>query len=276
MSPMQAETGFASINGAQIYYETAGRGSPLVMIHAGVADSRQWESEFTRFATENRVVRFDLRNFGRSLPAAGKFRHLDDLTALLDLLVPDEPVILMGCSIGGGLAMDYALAHPDRARGLIMVASSPSGLELDVPEPENELEQEAIDAFNAGDLERAAEAEARIWIDGMGRTPQEVDPVMRARAIEMNRLALAHEAGNPGMRLSGPSDAAGRLSELTLPVLVIVGEHDIPYMHAAAEYMQERLPDARLERMAGVAHLLNMEKPAEFQQIVAQFLEEIA
>ncbi len=127
------DSGIAPINGARIYYETAGEGDPFVMIHAGVADGRQWNNEFEYFAARFRVLRFDMRGYGNSEPVDGEFTHLGDLTALLAYLHIDGPLILMGCSMGGGIAMDFTLANPARVRALIMVGSGPSGLTLDVP-----------------------------------------------------------------------------------------------------------------------------------------------
>src|SRR5512143_50754 len=105
------ETGYAPINGAQIYFETAGEGEPFLMIHAGVADSRQWDNEFANFADHYRVIRYDLRGYGKSEPVEGKFSHLADLTTLLNYLKISPPIIAMGCSMGGGLAMDLALEN---------------------------------------------------------------------------------------------------------------------------------------------------------------------
>ena len=264
-------SGFADINGASIYYEAAGQGQPFIMIHAGVADSRQWNNEFARFADAYRVVRYDLRGFGKSEPVDGEFSYLSDLHALLAHLGIADPVILMGCSMGGSLAMDYALAHPSRVKTLIMVDSGPSGLEMDVPPHPKAEAAEA--AYNEGDLDRVAELETRIWFDGMGRTAQDVDPDMRALAYEMNRLGLAHDAKHRGKRLpDATTPASDRLETLSIPVLIIVGEHDIPYIQAAADHMAARIPLARKAVIADAAHLPNMDHPDAFQSIVREFL----
>src|SRR5574340_583674 len=126
---MEIKSGYAQIGGARIYYEIAGEGRPFVMIHAGVADSRQWNNEFEYFSRSYRVLRYDLRGYGKSDRITEPFRNIDDLRSLLDQLQLNEPLILMGCSMGGGLAMNFALEHPERARALIMVGSAPTGLE---------------------------------------------------------------------------------------------------------------------------------------------------
>src|SRR5690349_18309153 len=128
MSIPQTKSGFVNVEGAQIYYETAGKGKPFVMIHAGVADRRQWNNEFAFFAQNYQVLRYDMRGYGKSEPVDGEFNHMSDLDSLLRALEIQEPVVIMGCSMGGGLAMDFALTYPSRVQALIMVGSGPSGL----------------------------------------------------------------------------------------------------------------------------------------------------
>ena len=168
--------------------------------------------------------------------------------------------------------MDFALAHPSRVRALIMVGSGPSGLELDVPAPAKFAEAEK--AFEAGDLDLVAEIETQIWFDGLDRTPERVNQAMRKLAYEMDRTALAHEARQLGKRQPNTETPAfDRLTDLNVPVLVIVGEHDTPYILAAADYMVEKIPAASKVIIEDAAHLPNMDHPAEFQAIVKDFLE---
>ena len=272
MSTPQTKSGFVNIDGAQIYYATAGRGPPFVMIHAGVADSRQWNNEFTFFAQNYQVIRYDMRGYGKSEPVNGEFSHLSDLISVLKALGPQEPLIIMGCSMGGGLAMDFALMHPSRVKALIMVGSGPSGLKLDVPTPAKFAEAEK--AFESGDLDLTAEIETQIWFDGMDRMPEQVNQAMRKLAYEMDRKALSHEAKKLGKRLPNTETPAfDRLTDLNIPVLIIVGAHETPYILAAADYMVEKIPSARKTTIADAAHLPNMDHPHEFQTIVRNFLK---
>jgi pimeloyl-ACP methyl ester carboxylesterase len=212
-----------------------------------------------------------MRGYGKSEPVAGEFSHLRDLTTLLDLLNVREPTILMGCSMGGGVAMDFALTHPGRVTALIMIGAGPSGLKLDVPAPPKFADAEK--AFEAGDLDLVAEIETQIWFDGMGRIPEQVDPAMRRLAYEMNRTALGHEVRGLGKRLPDADvPAASRLGDLAIPVLVIVGAHDTPFILAAADYMVDHLPSATKVVIADAAHLPNMDQPAEFQRVLEGFL----
>jgi len=271
---MKRDSSFIGIGNAKLYYEIAGDGQPLVFIHAGVADSRQWNNEFVCFAQAYRVLRYDMRGYGKSLPVDGEYSHLEDLIGLLDELELNKPLVLIGCSMGGSLAMDFALEHPSRLKALVMVGSSPSGLWLDVPDHPNE--REAEEAYKAGELEKVAELEAKIWFEGMGRTAQQVNQTMRKLALEMNRLALSHEARQLGKRLPNTdTPAAERLNEIKIPVLVVIGENDIPYCQKSADYMTENIPNARKETLEDAAHLANMDHPDRFRIILETFLDEV-
>jgi 3-oxoadipate enol-lactonase len=273
MSDTKIELGLATINHALIYYETTGTGQPFVMLHAGVADNRQWNNEFKYFAKHYRLLRYDMRGFGQSEPVEGEYSNLQDLTGLLEQLSFDEPVVLMGCSMGGGLAMDFALAQPDSVKSLIMVSSAPAGLALDVTEPPifDEIEQ----ADKAGDLDRVADLEVQAWFDG-NRPTAKVNSAMRQLAYEMNYIALTHDAKGLGKRLPNLEVLASeRLNELKIPVLVIVGANDIPYTHAAAEYMEANIRLAQKVVIQDAAHLPNMDQPVAFQRVVEEFLGQI-
>ena len=268
-------SGFANIDNAKIYYEMAGKGIPFVMIHAGVADSRQWNNEFTAFAENYQVIRYDMRGYGKSEPVDGEFSHLSDLVSLLDALEIHGPLVMMGCSMGGGLALDFALTYPSRVQALIMVGSGPSGLELDVPASSKFADAEK--AFEAGDLDLVAEIETQIWFDGRDRAPDQVDQAMRKLLYEMNHIALSHEVKQLGKRLPNTSAPAyDRLGSLNIPVLVIVGAQDTLYILAAADYMIERISSARKVMIEDAAHLPNMDQPHEFQGIVKDFLARLS
>ncbi len=272
---LKIKTGYAEVNGARLYYEIAGSGTAFIMIHAGIADCRMWDNEFEAFAESHLVMRFDMRGYGKSLPVEGEFNIQDDLTALLETLEIPAPAILMGCSMGGGLAIDYALEEPEKVSALILVGSGPAGLELDVEGPDALFAQSEA-AFQAGELDRVAELDMQIWFDGRGRGREDVDALARQKAYEMARLVTEHEYKDIGkhVRRSFDKPAAERLPELTMPVLAAVGENDLPYLRLAADYMVEHLPKASKVLIPDAGHLPNMEQPELFRARVVEFLAE--
>jgi pimeloyl-ACP methyl ester carboxylesterase len=205
MTPV-SKSGFAAVNNANLYYEISGHGTPLVMIHAGVADNRQWNNEFASFANKYHVLRYDQRGYGKSETVDGDYSHLRDLESLLETLDNHDPLVLMGCSMGGATAMDFTLTHPALVKALIMVDSGPSGLELEVPEGEKFADAEK--AFKEGNLDLVSEIETQIWFDGTGRTPQQVDQEKQKLVFEMNRIALGH-GGTARDHVPGAGDRRG-------------------------------------------------------------------
>ncbi len=265
-------TGFVAADNANLFSEIGGSGTPFVMIHAGVADHRQWDNEFAAFAKKYRVMRYDMRGYGKSEPVEGDFTHMADLEVLLETLHIREPMTIMGCSMGGGIAMDFTLTHPALVKALIMVGSAPSGLDLDVPETDKFADVEK--AIKEGNLDLANEIETQIWFDGTGRTPQQVNQKARKLLSEMNRIALGYEALNLGKRKPNLKQlAAERLPEIACPVLVVVGANDTPYILAAADYMETNIKSARKVVIEDAAHLPNMEHPQLFDKIVNEFLD---
>ncbi len=268
------QTGYADINGAHIYYEVAGEGHPLAFVHAAIADSRMWDDQFHEFAKHYRVIRHDMRGFGNSEPVAGEYTNRDDVYALLKFLNV-EYTYLIGCSMGGGACMDLTLAHPELVDALVMVGSAPGGLWLDVKESPLEKDIQAADA--AKDWDRLCELETQLWFDGEGRTPQDVDAAARARLWTMNRRAI--ELASRGLGKHKPPmspSAAERLAELHLPVLIVYGDRDEQYINLAATHMEQHIAGAQKVLMPNTAHLPNMEHPAEFNQIVLNFLQRLS
>jgi pimeloyl-ACP methyl ester carboxylesterase len=267
----QIEQGFLEVNGAQLYYEVAGSGPAVALVHAGITDCRMWDAQFAAFAEHCRVVRYDQRGFGRSAMPTGPYALRDDLRGLLNAL-GIERATLIGTSMGGGVALDCALDHPDLAEALVLVGSGLGGSEPSAYLREQwrligeALERDGIDAAN--------ELELRLWVDGQGRTPDQVDPTMRERVRELHRAVLAREAENDELgqpqRLDPP--AIGRLGEVKVPTLVIVGDRDVPLIVENADRLVAGIAGARKVALPDVAHLPPMEVPGEFNRLVLEFL----
>ncbi len=186
-----ARQGFAEIDGAQLYYEVAGSGKAIVLVHAGIADHRMWDDQFVPFAEHYQVIRFDQRGFGESSAAAGPFAFYDDLSLLLGRLGVTRAVVI-GASLGGKTAIDLALSHPTMVEALVLVGSGLGGQEWSPPTPvELALFSQVEEAEKAGDYAAVNEMEVHIWVDGPERNPEAVNPGVRARVREMNWQTLS-------------------------------------------------------------------------------------
>lgn len=259
------------MTGASLYYEVMGDGEPLVLVHAGIADGRMWDGQFEAFAGRHRVVRYDMRGFGRTVVTTeGAYSHHEDLRGLLDFL-GIERARFVGCSMGGKTVIDFALEFPERTRALVLVGPAVGGFEPDVDPPEEW--DELVAADGAGDLKRVSELEVRMWVDGPYRGPDRVDPAVRDLVREMNLIALKNEASGSGDEQPLEPSAANRLAGIRVPTLVLVGDQDRPEIVAGADLLEERLPNGQKVVMSGTAHLPNMERPEEFNRIVLEFLD---
>jgi len=265
----QPVSGSAEVNGAQLYHEEAGNGHPLLLIHGGLVHSGMWDDQFQAFARHFRVIRFDLRGFGRSSLPADEYAFHEDVRGLLDVLNVGQAHIV-GLSMGGKVAIDFALAYPERVSALIPVASALSGYRFS----EDTMGRivEADDRLEAGDIAAGVELENRLWVDGPGRTPEMVDPTVRERVRAMN-TANYQRAADDGIELDLEPPTIDRLSEIEVPTLVIVGDQDVPDILVIAELLQSGIGGARLTIISNTAHQLNMERPNEFNRIVLEFLE---
>ena len=268
------QSGMLEVNGARFAYEVSGEGHPLTLLHAGIADSRMWDDQIPAFAAHYRMIRYDARGFGRTEFSAGPFSPADDLRAILDALGV-EKTYLLGCSMGGGVALDFALTYPDRVDALILVGAGVSG-----KQPSLELVaafQRVDEALEQQGVAQAVELESRMWVDGPNRAPDQVNPDVRRRVGEMNTLAYSHAdqmAQSPTQPLDPP--AIGRLNEVHAPTLVIVGDNDQPDVIESAEMLAKGIPGAQFVLMSGPGHVPNMEQPDDFNRFVLEFLSKLS
>lgn len=269
MTQIPVQSGYVEINGAQIYYEVAGAGHPLVLLHAGVADSRMWKEQFAAFAPRYQVISYDQRGFGKSAVPSKAFAPHEELAQLFQHLGLSSAYVV-GVSYGGKVALDFTLAHPDLVDALVLVAPSISGSQ---PEPEvlafYEAEEEALENE---DLDGATELNLRMWVDGPKRQPSEVDSQVRELVREMQHHAFETVFPENAIELDLEPPASERLGEIQAPTLLIVGDYDIEAKIKQAHWLAGQITNARLNVIAGAAHLVNLEKPAEFNQAVLSFL----
>jgi 3-oxoadipate enol-lactonase len=255
-----------------IYSEVAGEGPAIALVHEGICDSRMWDPQWDTFTRDHRVLRHDLRGFGRSPLEAGRYSHAGDLLDVLDEHGL-ERCALVGGSLGGRVVLEAALARPELVSALVLLAPGLPGHEWSEEVTSSWGEEEA--AFEAGDLDTAVEINLRTWVDGPRRAPTEVDPGVRARVAEMQRRAFELQLPFEETAEEEPlvPDLSERLGEVSAPTLVLVGEADVTDMHEIADRIVAEVPDARRASIASAAHVANLERPAEFDELVLGFLE---
>ncbi len=268
----RVETGYVEVEGGRLYYETAGQGDPLILIHGGFLDRRMWDGQFETFARHYRVIRYDVRAHGLSRTDSVEYADYKDLHDLMTAL--DVPrATLVGLSMGGVIATDFALTYPEMTAALVLVGPGLSGYPF-----EGDEIQEYVDALNgafeSGGLPAALEVFTRYWCDGPQREPSQVDPAVRQKVLAM--LAGSEERWSY-WNLSRPPDppAFRRLAEIAVPTLAIVGGIDMPVVHDIVDLIAQEVPGAQKAVIPDVAHMVNMEKPDEFERLVLEFLESV-
>ncbi|HET7677912.1 MAG TPA: alpha/beta fold hydrolase [Candidatus Limnocylindrales bacterium] len=270
---MRHESGFLDVDGGRIYWEASGEGHPLLLIHAGVADLRMWDAQVPSWAERYRVVRYDTRGFGRTESEAVPFSNRADALAVLDHAAA-RPAYVLGISRGGSIALDVALEAPDAVDGLVLVAPGLGGME-EVSTPEEHAAFEEMEkAFEAGDMDALIELEVRLWADGPGQPPERIDPALRQRMREFGRSNYLPPRPEPAAQPLQPP-AAGRLGEVSVPTVVMVGDLDASGVQEAASRIADGVAGAGLVAFPGVAHMVNLEQPEAFTRAVLEFLAEV-
>ncbi|HEY5661800.1 MAG TPA: alpha/beta hydrolase [Gaiellaceae bacterium] len=229
-----------------------------VLLHAGVADSRMYRQQLETLAPARA---FDLPGYGRT-PLGPDTP--DDRTFVRENL-PDEPVTLVGTSLGGRLALELALEEPERVAALVLVGSGLDGHEWSEEVRAFGAEEEA--ALERGDLDAAVEANVKLWL------ADDAEPDVRALVAEMQRNAFQLQDGHdvPALPALDPP-ASTRLGELAVPTLVVTGSEDVRDIHEIAEQLAGEIPGAERATIAGSGHLPSLERPDDFDRVVLAFL----
>src|SRR3954464_12657241 len=259
-------TGFVDApGGGRLWYEVKGQGSPIVFLHDGLVSSAGWDEPFDALAVYFRVIRYDRRGFGRSEAPKGPYSDVDDLQAILETLKIGRAT-LVGCSNGSRLAMDYTLAHPDRVEALVLVGPVVSGL----PYSEHFLRRGMVN-YRPMFREKSRQKLIEAWVQ---------DPYLTdSRDTGARKLLRELLTKNPGPLTatfpeSRPPErpAVSRLAEIHVPTLILVGESDIPDVHAHAGVLEAGIHNARRVIVPKAGHLIQLEQPGALQWEILGFL----
>ncbi|MGO4700012.1 alpha/beta fold hydrolase [Dyella sp. 2RAB6] len=259
--------------GVHFHAELAGRGDAVTMLHGFLVDSGQWDEEFDALAADHRVLRYDLRGFGRSSMPDTPFAHHEDLARVLD----DsgiERTALIGCSGGAGSALDFALQQPERVSALAFIGAGYWG-HYATRTPQAQAFWAAV---QSGDSDALLETSLRSFVDGPRRSQEQSHPQARARIAAMSAWNFGRADGywkHATLQRNPAIPAPERLAELRMPVLLIVGEEDQPEVIELSECLAAGLPHARLVRVADAGHHVNIERPDVVLPLLRDFLAEV-
>lgn len=260
-------------DGAVIRGEADGFGYPVVFLHSGVTDRRMWGEQMEMLAREGyHVISYDRRGYGETTTDDVPFNHLVDLEAVLDRL-SIHAAILVGSSMGGALAIDFALEHPERTIALVLMGTAVTGAEgYEVDEEVEQLEEAFEYARERGNIGTANRIQAHQWLDGPYGEAGRVTGNARELFLAMNEIHLKHPELT---QEEHPDPAFDSVHTITAPTLLVVGELDCSDIIAIHEDLSEEIENAFAVVLEETAHFPNLERPDLFNPILSQFLEAV-
>lgn len=262
--------GYASVENGELYYESMGDGPAILLLHAGVADHTMWEPQMAPFSESHKVITYDLRGYGQSRTEAAPFSNRQDIYDLLTHLGVDKAT-LIGNSRGGIIALDFALEHPEMVSAIVWVCGGVSGADHEPRQDEIDWFDNLEKLWEAKDWAALSDLEAHTWANGIGQAEDRAPAHVREKVREMiySNYTRTDNEGEP--RPLDPA-AAGRLDQITCPVLIIIGDLDTSGTQASAELLAEKLPNAEKVVFHNVAHMASMEEPERFNRLTLDFL----
>ncbi|MCM2392175.1 alpha/beta fold hydrolase [Streptomyces albipurpureus] len=255
----------------RLAHDIAGEGPAVVLLHGGLLDLTVWDEEFEVLAADYQVIRYDARGHGRSSSVTGDWSPAEDLHALLSHLCV-ERARLVGASLGARTALDFALLYPELTESLVLAAPGISGRPFVDPYviQRTAAQVKAVTRADGGEL--FVEEFLRLWVDGPHRLPEEVEPALRGRMRTTVAANVRAHSGGLGTGRPREVGAAGRLHEISVPVLALLGDLDSSDIEGNVEALADAVPHTRVARLSGAGHMVNLEAPEAFLKEVTAFL----
>lgn len=261
----RVDSGYVNVDGGKLFYEIAGTGKNIVLLHDGMVNRRIWDEQFPLLARNYRVVRYDRRSYGKSTDPQAQYSHIDDLNQVFTQLKVDRAVIF-GMSSGGGLAIDFTLKYPEKVTGLVLVGSIVGGL-----------------GYTSHMTNRGGNFNPQL----LASDPEKVieyfikdDPYETYSANKKAKerlMSLRPYFGRDNRVPTRPADrvAVRFLSEINARTLILVGEYDIPDVHAHAGAINAGILNSKREIIPKSGHLIPLEQPVMFNEMVITFLNKL-
>jgi pimeloyl-ACP methyl ester carboxylesterase len=269
MSIEKTDSGKVIVQNGELYYEKLGEGKPLILVHAGFSDHRDWTHQINDFGKEYNTIAYDQRGSGNSSVIKTGFSPADDLKAIMDYL-KIEKTFLIGHSIGGTIALDFALQYPKKVSALVLLASGLNGylwskeyMELMnaiwcVPQPEAMTKQFLSAPFYAVSM-----SEPSIKFDIETITKENFQKILTWETFDVREVHWYFP------------ESISKLKELKIPTLVVYGDKDAEDIKQIAQLLSKNIRNTKTTQIKNTDHLLNFEKPNELNKLVLDFLSDM-
>jgi pimeloyl-ACP methyl ester carboxylesterase len=232
-----------------------------------------WDEQVAALRDAYRVIRYDTRGFGKTRVDDVPYSNKDDLAAVMDYHGA-ESAHVAGLSRGGQIALDFAVNEPARTKSLTWIAGGVRGLEVPDDPRDEAVWKQTEELAKEKNWEKIVELETQLWTDGPDQPADRVDPDVRRRMVEWNLESYRAEQ-EPNQPITPEFVAAQALDRLTMPVLAMWGTFDVTSTLRSGEWLVANLPGIRSHVFEGVAHMVNLERPAEFNRLMREFLDEV-
>ena len=268
-------TGFVEVNGANLWYEVIGNGEPIVFIHGNFGDHRHWDFQVEALSDNFKVIRYDVRGYGKSSfpDSIQTYRDCDDLKAILDYLAIKEAHVC-GVSMGSGIAIDFVLEYPEYCKSVIPIGPWASGYGGGKYRTEASDSMFYIMRKTTGVLStEGPKAATDYWWTGDHEIKNTVieertlDSLLRM-GYEYSWWGFLNRTGQIAISPAGVE----RLSEIAVPTLIITAEYDIQACKEIAELMHKEIRNSEVVSIEEAGHLMNMDNPEEFNKVISEFI----
>jgi pimeloyl-ACP methyl ester carboxylesterase len=259
-------SGYLNTDDGKLFYEMAGEGNNIILIHDGMVHREIWNEQFLILARNYKVIRYDRKGYGKSSDPSAPYSDIEDLNQLFIQLQIDNAIIF-GMSSGGRLAIDFTLKYPEKVNGLVLVGAVVSGLGFT-----NHMMTRGGNIKSFTGLSDPIKSIEYFVMDD----PYEIYPKnIGAKEIVLDLMMKNIHQSAEIFSIPPERPAVNFLSEINVPALVLVGEYDIPDVQQQAGVIGFGIPNAKREIIPDSGHLIPIEQPAVFNAIVMKFLETI-
>lgn len=278
VSAKNIDSGYAQVNNTKLYYEIAGRGTPLVLIHGSFGDRRFWDPQFKVLSKKYKVIRYDIRGYGKSaLPDSNElYRDTEDLDALMNFL-KIKKAHFCGLSLGSFIVIDYGLAHPEKCLSLIPIGPRVAGDALD------EFKSAAADSVRTviaktTEIVKTQGVKAAtdyLWTGNHAMGKSIVSPSTKKAMLKMGYEYSWWRYIYPSKREFIFPTAIKKLDEIKIPTLIVTAEHDLELCKQVAAILAKGIPNAKIVSIKNAGHMMNMDNPGEFNKEISKFIASI-
>jgi 3-oxoadipate enol-lactonase len=260
------DSGYVNTDGGKLFYEIAGKGQNIVLLHDGMVNRQIWDEQFPVLAKSYRVVRYDRRGYGKSSDPQVQYSHIDDLNQVF-IQLKIEKAVIFGMSSGGRLAIDFTLTYPEKVKGLVLVGAVVSGFGYT-----SHMNTRGGNLNPQSGTSDPASIDKYFIMDD----PYEIYSG-NTKAKEKVMKLLPNLARDNKVPTRPAAKVAIRfLSEIKVPALILVGEYDIPDVHAHAGAINAGIPNSKREIVPKSGHLIPIEQPALFNEMVMNYLNKLS